>query len=114
MTFLDVIYADVKNNWLILYTRFQQHVFPIVLGSYGPKMKWPRAWDKTLKGCNVPGQGIFCDFPPGPSQNSNIFTFLTRMHAWLFWNSVGTTKITEHKAIVECRPNFGDAFVQGL
>jgi hypothetical protein len=37
-----------KKYWLILYTRFQR-VFPMSLGSYGPKRKWPRAQDKTLR-----------------------------------------------------------------
>jgi hypothetical protein len=70
-----------KKYWLILYTCSQQ-VFPITLCSHGPKTKWPRAQDRTLreyKKCpRTSSQGIFYDFPPCPSKIL-ILPFLTSM-----------------------------------
>jgi hypothetical protein len=55
----------------------------------------------------------FVIFPQAQAK-TQIFLPSSHGHAWLFWNSVGIIKIRAHEAIVERRPDFGDALVQGL
>jgi hypothetical protein len=71
-----------QKKGLSLYA-CSQHVVPIALGSYGSKRKWSEAENKILrryKTCpGTPAQGIFSDFPPGPSPK---LSFLTSSQAW--------------------------------
>jgi hypothetical protein len=110
---------------------FFQYVFPMTLGSLGPKTKWPRAQDKTLRGyetrLGTQAKGIIFLICPWAKAKILICNFLTCMaflkfrsphDLQLFWSMIGLvfyTRLTPSDANIRqikglCKARWGKPF----